>query len=100
MADVTQYRFFEALRQLKFIDEIILYGSRARGDNQERSDIDLAIKCPDASDADWQIILQIIENADTLLKIDCVRFDTLDVTNELHQAILREGVVLYAKKEN
>lgn len=36
-----------------FIDEICLFGSRARGDNKERSDIDLAIVCPRASDTDW-----------------------------------------------
>ncbi len=36
-----------------FIEKIWLYGSRARCDNAERADIDLAIECPSASDAQW-----------------------------------------------
>jgi nucleotidyltransferase substrate binding protein (TIGR01987 family) len=68
------YKFIEQLKALSFVDEIWLFGSRARGDNQERSDIDLAIVCPAASDTDWLKVVNIIENADTLLKIDCVRF--------------------------
>jgi predicted nucleotidyltransferase len=65
------------LRSLKYVQAIWLYGSRARGDNQERSDIDLAILCPTALDDDWRKINHIIATADTLLNIDCVRFDIL-----------------------
>lgn len=39
------YQFFKKLTELPFIDEILLYGSRARKDNAERSDIDLAVVC-------------------------------------------------------
>ena len=45
---VTDYEFFEFLKQLPYVDEIWLYGSRARQDHLERSDIDLAIFCPKA----------------------------------------------------
>jgi uncharacterized protein len=97
VTDIKQYKFFTALCNLTYVDEIILYGSRARGDYRERSDIDLAIKCPKANDEDWQAILRIIEDADTLLKIDCIKFETLELGSELHEAILREGKVLYVK---
>ncbi len=72
----------EKLKSLPFIDEIWLFGSRARGDNLERSDIDLAILCSSASDSDWLKVNDIIENADTLLKIDCIRFDPNNISAE------------------
>ena len=90
------YLFIEKLNGLPFIESIWLYGSRARGDFQERSDIDLAIVCPKATDEDWQRVLSIIEDADTLLKIDCVRFDT--VGGLLREEILRHKKVLYERK--
>ncbi len=39
------YQFIEKLKALPFIAEIWLFGSRARGDNGKKSDIDLAILC-------------------------------------------------------
>ncbi len=49
MDKILQYKFLESLKSLPFISEIWLFGSRARMDNQERSDIDLAILCENAS---------------------------------------------------
>ena len=94
---LKNYLFLEKLQTLPVVEKIILYGSRARGDNRERSDIDLAIVCPQANAADWQKIMDIIDDADTLLFIDCVRFDTLSDKNPLKDAIIRDGVVLYEK---
>lgn len=95
--ELSQYAFFKKLKSLTFIKKIILFGSRARQDNKERSDIDLAIECPDVTDRQWQVILDIIDDADTLLNIDCVRLDTLDDQNPLKKAIEREGIILYQK---
>jgi len=47
--DVTNYGFFARLTELPYIKEIWLFGSRARGDNQDKADIDLAVFCPDAN---------------------------------------------------
>lgn len=96
--DITSYDFFQGLTNLSFIDEIWLYGSRARGDHQERSDLDLAILCPSAHKNDWLKILEIIENADTLLKIDCIRFDDLSPTSGLKRNILKDRICLYKKE--
>lgn len=93
--EIAQYEFIEKLKALKFVEEIWLFGSRARGDHQERSDIDLAIICPNATDSDWSKIMDIIEDADTLLKIDCVRFDK--VGDDLSENILNCKKVLYEK---
>jgi predicted nucleotidyltransferase len=75
MKNLHDYNFMEKLKALPFIDEIWLFGSRARGDNQNRSDIDLAVLCPKATNDDWLKIINIIENSDTLLKIACIKFD-------------------------
>ncbi len=47
--DILNYNFFENLKKNDFIEEIWIFGSRARNDNQKRSDIDIAISCPKAN---------------------------------------------------
>ncbi|CAL7961936.1 conserved hypothetical protein [Alphaproteobacteria bacterium] len=78
-----QYQFIKNIAKLPFVKSIILFGSRARGDNEERSDIDLAVDCYGCSHKDWLKVLDLVEKADTLLNIDCVRFDTLQDTDKL-----------------
>lgn len=96
LADLP-YRFLDQLKALSFVEAIYLYGSRARGDGDTRSDIDLAILCPEASRKDWLEVLEIIETADTLLFIDCVRFDRLEEDDPLKQMIAKDKIVLYRK---
>ncbi len=97
--DVTHYTFFSSLSHLPFVDEIWVFGSRARNDNQDRADIDLAIICPTATNEDWLKICDIVEEADTLYKIDCVRFDTLDKESTLRDNILKYHKIIYQKKK-
>lgn len=94
---VTDYRFFHKLETLPFIDKIWLYGSRARKDSRERSDIDLAIECPNATYADWQKVVDIIENADTLLKIDCIKLDDLKDTG-FKENLFHDKQLLFQKR--
>ncbi len=74
------------------LDKVILFGSRARGDNRERSDIDLAIQGGDtvafAASAD--------EDIPTLLMFDVVDLDK-PVQSELLEEIRKDGVVIYEK---
>lgn len=94
---VDDYKFYHKLVELLFVQQIWLFGSRARNDNQERTDIDLAIFCPNANDSDWKIIEDIIENADTLLKIDCVRLDELSDNSSIKKSIETQGIKLYER---
>lgn len=87
---ITSREFFKKLCALEFIDEIFLYGSRARGDEMGRADFDIAIFCPNASDDDWEKVRDLLENPDTLYKIDFVRFDRLDKTSSLKKNIERD----------
>lgn len=95
MTEIKNYIFLQQLQYLPFVQAIWLYGSRARGDENERSDIDLAIVCRNATEADWLTVLKQIEQADTLLKIDCVRFDALALEDPLRTAILKDRIVLF-----
>lgn len=93
---VTEYDFFRRLTALPFVKAIYLYGSRARGDGLPLTDIDLAIECPGATAKQWSIVRDIIEAADTLLKIDCLRYDTIE-NPQLLAEINRDKIQLYAK---
>jgi len=98
--DIEKYNFYKKLTILTFIEQIWLFGSRARGDNESRSDIDIALVCPTATDKDWLQVLDIIENADTLLKIDCIRFDNLKNNDLFKQNIINYKKVIYTKSKN
>lgn len=95
--NITDYDFFKKIAVLPFVEQIWLFGSRARGDHHERSDIDLAILCPKATLQDWHKVLEIIDDADTLLKVDCVRFEDLEDNEKFRQNILSFKKTLYSK---
>lgn len=72
------------------IKKVILFGSRARGDNFERSDIDLAVS--GGNPLDFQYDLE--EEAWTLLMFDVVNLNR-EISEELQAEIRRDGVILY-----
>lgn len=74
------------------IEKVILFGSRARGDFKERSDIDLAVSGGDVAGFSFAIE----EETSTLLMFDVVNLDK-EVQQELLASIEREGVLLYEK---
>ncbi len=77
------------------VERVILYGSRARGDHDPRSDIDLAVACPGASRDTWRSIREKIEQTRTLLLVDLVRLDTAPAS--LLAKVNEEGIVLYER---
>ncbi len=77
--------------------KIVLFGSRARGDNHSRSDIDLAIY--GMEECNRSQFWFDIDDLPTLLKIDLVYIsDTTD--QELIKNIEKDGVLLYEKFSN
>lgn len=99
MQDIFKYQFLKEIIKLPFIEEVMLYGSRAREDATERSDIDIAITCNDATSHDWLKILDLTSKSDTLLKIDCIRLDELEETSKLKQNIYKYGKLIYSKEK-
>lgn len=75
---------------------MILFGSRARGDFDDRSDIDLAIEAPSMEQKNWlALTFELEENLDTLLSIDLVRLD--QASQELEERINKERGRLYER---
>lgn len=74
------------------VEKVILFGSRARGDFKERSDIDLAFHGGCSS----HFILDVDETTSTLLEFDTVDLDK-PVREELLESIKNEGIVIYEK---
>lgn len=74
------------------IKRIVLFGSRARGDFKERSDIDLAVSGGDIV----KFSLDIDDKINTLLLFDVVNMDE-SVQEELLISIKEEGVLIYER---
>ena len=72
------------------IEKVVLFGSRARGTNTERSDIDIAVYGGDFDSFYWDIK----EKVHSLLMFDIVEADQ-KVSEDLKKEIEREGVVIY-----
>lgn len=74
------------------IEKVILFGSRARGDHRETSDIDLAVTGGNVTG----FRLAVDDEVRTLLMFDVVNLDE-PVQKPLLQSIESEGVILYEK---
>ena len=72
------------------VRKVILFGSRARGDYTERSDIDLAVCGGDFDAFYWDVR----ENVHSLLTFDIVNFDS-GISEDLKKEIERDGVTIY-----
>lgn len=72
------------------IKKVILFGSRARGTNTERSDIDLAVSGGDI----LNFYFDVEEETWTLLMFDVINLDE-KISDKLQSEIERDGVVLY-----
>lgn len=94
LKELKKYEFIDKIKSLPFVKELWLYGSRARGDNKDKSDIDLAVIFNrDIVDSEWYKVLDIVDNRDTLLNVDCVRFDKIN-DDDFRNNILKDKVVL------
>lgn len=76
------------------LSQVMLFGSRARGDADERSDIDLAIKA-DGTLLSMALVSEITDEAPTLLLFDVVDIDR--APDALRQQIEQEGIVIYER---
>ena len=86
------YRQIVEISKKYQVKKVVLFGSRARGTNMPKSDIDLAIYgCADfggLSDS-------LNEDLWSLLKLDIINMDDKYVSSELVSEIEKDGVVLY-----
>ena len=77
-------------------EEIILFGSRARGDHRVNSDFDLAIKAKKIPADAWaRLQIDLQEEPITLYQVDLVDFSQMD--DRYKSQITREGKALYVR---
>ena len=88
-------KFFVGLAKKHFKQcKIILFGSRARGDNKEKSDYDFAVDDKGIAIKKWALFsLEVQEKAPTLKEIEIVRLSQVD--KALKNRILKEGKIIY-----
>lgn len=71
---------------------IVLFGSRAKGNNTERSDIDMAVYGGDFDGFYWDIK----EKINSLLMFDIIQADSAISDDPKHE-IEKDGVIIYEK---
>lgn len=71
---------------------IVLFGSRAKGNNTERSDIDIAVYGGDFDGFYWDIK----EKVNSLLMFDIIQANSA-ISDDLKHEIEKDGVIIYEK---
>ncbi|MNM91290.1 Nucleotidyltransferase domain protein [compost metagenome] len=75
------------------IEKVVLFGSRARGDNSPKSDIDLAIY----ANSNFSDFIEDMENnTRTLLEFDFSNMRTVK-DNFFIEQVNKEGIIIYEK---
>lgn len=93
---LKHFNFFDALAELPYVKAIYLFGSRARGDYWENSDIDLAIEYSDKDEFHRTVVNAIISEArDTFLEVDVVDYNDEKLSEKFRTLIDKEKVALY-----
>ena len=88
--------FLISLSKNTHVEGLIIFGSRAIGDFEPYSDLDLAVDAPNIFRLEW---LKLKEYATydlrTLIKISLVHYSTNP--NKLKERIVKNGIVIYGR---
>ena len=79
------------------INKVVLFGSRARGDNTPKSDYDIAVFAHNMDISEQTNFLEEIDNIRTLNKIDVIFRKKRHIGTELYQNIMNDGVDIMNK---
>ena len=77
------------------IKQVILFGSRAFGDHDERSDFDLAISAPDIDRRGLVEIWEKVDLSDTLYKVSISLLEAMPVS--LRDRVISTGVIIHER---
>jgi len=79
------------------VEELILFGSRAVGDHEPRSDFDIAVRANAIDRYQFSKIRVEIAEARTLYWVSLVHFDT--TPPKLQERIQKQGVTIYDRSK-
>lgn len=92
MSDINRtYREIATRAKRHHAKKVLLFGSRARGTNAPKSDIDIAVQGCEDFDG---LADELQEELWSLLQLDIINLDE-NISPELRYEIERDGVVLY-----
>ncbi|MCB2211288.1 nucleotidyltransferase domain-containing protein [bacterium] len=99
--DIVPDTVIDVLKQISYnpkIERLILYGSRAIGDHDPRSDVDIAVVAPTMNDHEFQVIKwMVMKGGRTLHSIDFNLYTGLP--SRIRNEVDRYGVVLYERSK-
>lgn len=81
----------------KSINKIVLFGSRARGDNMPASDYDIAVFSNNRDSRERAGFLDDIDNIKTLNKIDVVFIKDRHIDTKFYENIMKDGITVTDK---
>ena len=93
VSDAIWRQILDTCAQFPEVERVILYGSRARGDDGVGSDIDLAIDAPNMLNQTFALLWNALDDLPIIFSMDVVHLQSLKNTHLL-QAIRKEGIVL------
>lgn len=82
------------------VNKVLLFGSRARGDHNEKSDYDIAVVAPGLNASDKVYLTEQINQMNTLHKIDLVIIEDFNKNSAFYENIKKDGIVLMDKFTN
>jgi len=87
------------IAQKYHIDKIVLFGSRARGDNSPKSDVDIAVFFANGylEKEKAPFVLEVADDLPTLYEIDVVCVDG-GINKQLLDSIISDGVNIYMRE--
>ena len=91
----SAWQFLAELSCNDSVDALILFGSRAFGDHEERSDVDVAVCGATITRLQWAQFKDAAHVAPTLYWISLVHFDRNPIS--LRQRITETGVTVYVR---
>jgi predicted nucleotidyltransferase len=89
----------QTFRQCPKVEKAVLFGSRAKGNFRNGSDIDIAVYGKDLSFDDFLTLKVKLDELDLLESIDLIKFESIE-DPDLIDHIKRVGIVLFDKRDN
>ena len=99
LRDKDMKYMYDLFASIPGIEKVILYGSRARGDFERGSDVDLAVAGSEVSYSDIAKVHHMLENeSPTLLWFDVLHYNTLK-NEKMKKSIDKDGIAIFKKMD-
>ncbi|WP_442868804.1 nucleotidyltransferase domain-containing protein [Bradyrhizobium sp. CCBAU 21362] len=87
----------QLLLDVREVQKVVLFGSRAVGDHEERSDFDIAVSAPGLSRGLWVQLRDRVVQSRTLYRLSMTRLE--DMPGPLRESVLSQGITLYERPQ-